>query len=70
MSTEKPLSLVPGRTDRELAEEFRQRLRAALAPAMEIVDDATREGLVVNFVLGRNAFGRCVINDISVTRPL
>ena len=64
------LTVVPGKTDRELAEDFRSRVRDALQPVLAIMDEVNAAGLVIGWRVERNAFGRNAVTVIEVSRPL
>ena len=64
------LSLVTGPTDTELAADFKKRTEAALAPVIEIMNEASRHGLVLGWGINRDQFGRNRIEQITVLKPL
>ena len=49
MNEPQPLSIVPGRTDKELAEDFRKRAIEVLAPVIELMNEAKRAGFDLGF---------------------
>lgn len=59
-----PVHLMPTKSDREKAQEFRQRLEVVLGPVLEIWDEASREQLIVGFQFERDVYGRARINVI------
>jgi hypothetical protein len=63
-------TIVPGLTDAELAADLRRRTEAALAPVMEIMNEASRHGLVLGWGINRDQFGRNRIEQITVFKPL
>lgn len=65
-----PLSLVPGKTDADLAAEYRKRFAEAIKPVLALVDEASRQGLLLGFEFRRDAFGSCKCPEIQVSRPL
>jgi len=60
--------LVTTRPDSEAAADFRRRIQEALAPILDIMNEAARENFVVGFNVGRDAVGRCVVTDVTVAR--
>lgn len=58
------------RTDADKAKEYRERLRPLLEHAAQVVNEAQRDGLVINFALGRDAYGLLRVQDIQIARPL
>jgi hypothetical protein len=64
------LSLVAGPTDTQLAADLKKRTEAALAPVMEIMNEASRHGLVLGWAINRDQFGRNRIEQITVLKPL
>jgi hypothetical protein len=64
------VTLVPGKTDRDLADDYRKQLRDVLKPVAEILDSASRDGIIISFQFARDAFGRAIIQDIIINRPL
>jgi hypothetical protein len=63
-------SIVPGRSDAEVAVDLRKRLEAALGNVVSIMDDANESGLQVSFQLGRDSYGKNRINELGIVRPL
>jgi hypothetical protein len=64
------LSVTPGKTDTELAAEFRNKLRPLLEEALGVLNAASGSGLQVNFQFGRDVYGRHMVVSIDVVRPL
>jgi len=56
--------LMPTKSDRDKAQEFRQRLEVALGPVLEIWDEASQEQFIVGFQFERDMYGRAGINVI------
>lgn len=68
--SEPVVKLEPTVSDKERADAFKARLRAALAPVIVIMQEANDLGLILGWNIGRNQFGRQDILDIMVHRPL
>lgn len=69
--SESVTKLTPTKPDSEIAAELRAELSPLLAQASGIIDAARRtHGLVVNFSIGPDNFGRIRCQEIVVTRPL
>jgi len=62
MSDSNPVSLVPSKSDREIAAEIRQRLEVAFVPILDIINEANSHSIGVNFQIGRNQTGKLIIN--------
>lgn len=56
--------------EKETANELKQRIRLALSVCLEIMDEATRNGMVIQFQLGVDGFGRNVISALNVVKVL
>lgn len=64
------LNPVPGKSDAEKAAAYRERLRPLLQQVADVITEARREGLIVNFNIAPDEFGRAQVGNIGVTRPL
>lgn len=64
------VSLVSGASDAERAQRLRADLEGPLAKVIEVVNEARRDGLVVSFNIGPDAYGRIVVKELSIVRPL
>lgn len=62
--------LETGKTDKELAKEYRQRLEELLVPVCDLMNEASRAGLKLEYNLMLDGFGRWRASPIQVTRPL
>ncbi len=65
-----PISLVAGKSDAVLADEFRKELTPAMDKAAEIIDRAKKSGLSITFNIGPDNYGRIVTKEITVVKPL
>ena len=65
-----PIRVATGRPAKELADDLKERLRAALEPVCAIFEEASAAGLVMSFNVNRNGFGRYAVLDVTVVRPL
>ncbi len=65
-----PISIVPGKTDVDLAASYRAELTRALSPIAEILDRAKADGLSISFSVAPDQYGRFVLKEISVVKPL
>ena len=57
-------------TDIAKAERYRNSLRTPLTTVASFINEAQKDGLLINFQIGRDQFGRAYVQDISVVRPL
>ena len=62
--------LVPGRSDTELAVEYKRRALELLAQLCVIMNEARDGGLVVSFQVNNDQFGRFFPQQITVVKPL
>lgn len=63
-------TVVEFQTDEQAASAFKDELRRALEPAAEIINRASRRGIVMSFQLGRDANGIMRIATIDAVKPL
>jgi hypothetical protein len=70
IGSENIATIVPGRSDADIASDLRKRLEAALGQVISLMDEGDSSGLHVSFQLGRNNFGMNHINELSIVRPL
>ena len=63
---EKVLSIVPGRTDKEVAENFRARLVEAHEPILKILDEMKESAFQANVGCGLGPLGKFVITNLQV----
>ena len=69
----KPAHLVEmtlGKTDIELAADYRAELRPLLELVCAIMENARKRGLKIGFNIAPDLYGRQVVQFIDVTRPL
>ena len=59
------LSVVPGRPDHEVAENYKRQLIEKMAPAMELMNQAKRAGFFINFAVTDGG-----INDLNGRREI
>jgi hypothetical protein len=64
------LSLVPSKTDAEMAQEIRAELRPLLEQIASIMGRARKSGMNIGWAIGWDNYGRAVINQIDVNKPL
>jgi hypothetical protein len=65
-----PVQLLTTKPDKELAEEFRQKLVEAYKPVCDLFDQAMAAGFLVNVNLGPNAFGKHTIQSFLIAKKL
>ena len=68
MTEGKVLSIVPGRSDAELAATHRSAVVEALKPVMEAIDRAKADGFVINFALGVDFLGQASISTLTIAK--
>jgi len=60
----------PIRTDAMRAADIRAELSPLFDQVCDVLNRAKRDGLVVNFQMGADAYGRYRLQDLTVVRPL
>lgn len=60
----------PPFTDAQNAQAIRDGLSPLLKQVCELFDRARRDGLVVNFSLGTDPYGRSQVQNLTVVKPL
>lgn len=63
-------TLVPMKTDADLAAAFRAELAPLMDQVCDILNRARKEGLILNFNVAPDQFGRVRVAEVSVVRPL
>jgi hypothetical protein len=63
-----PIKLVTTKSDAELAEELKQEIVEALAPALAACTKATQMGFVVSCRMGPNGFKQMVLNQLTLSK--
>lgn len=63
--------LPPNKTDAEKAKAYREEIRPLLEQVGAIVERARRtDGLIIQFSMGADSFGREQVTGLNVTKPL
>lgn len=60
----------PPPTDAEKAKKYRDEVRPILDQVCALIDTARRDGLEISFGLGPNQFGKQVVQNLGVVKPL
>jgi len=60
--------LVPGKTDAELAADFKKRMVEAYGPVLALLDEAHAAGMSINAGAGMGPMGKFVISLMQVTK--
>lgn len=61
-------TLVPTRSDHEVADDIKRRLREALVPVLALMDEARAAGFIPHFSVGTNQLGRSAVTDVKLVR--
>lgn len=61
-------TLVPGKSDKELSEEFKERLAEAYKPIIILADEMDRCGFAMQVGIGKNAFGKHQITQLQLVK--
>jgi hypothetical protein len=65
------LRIVPGKSDIELAQEYRQKLLDLLEPVTVVINEARRKGLIISFGYSPpDAFGRQSLAQLDINKKL
>ncbi len=71
MADPNKLSVVDtGKPDAVVAKELRDRATPLLEQVCELMNDARRQGLTLNFQLGTDGFGRSRVASLDIVKPL
>lgn len=62
--------LVPGKTDKELADELRAEMITALQPVLALMDKFTAAGMNVAYTTGIDFMGKTCITMVHVSKRL
>lgn len=62
--------LQPGRPDVDVAADLKARMRIALGPVVEVMAEARKAGMMINFTVGTDQLGRVAVTDVNVVKPL
>lgn len=63
-------SINPTMTDIQKADAYRKELAAALLPVCEILDRSRKDGLVIQYNIAPDEYGRVRVPFINITKPL
>lgn len=63
-----PLSIVPTKTDKEIAEELRAKLADALTKVCAVFDDAVAAGFGAQYKIGPDYRRKHIITEIIITK--
>lgn len=69
----KPLrpEIVPGKSEAEIAAEFRDEAVARLAPVVDLINEARQKGMQINFQIGPpDSFNRQSLVMLEITKKL
>ena len=64
------LSVVPAKNDRDIAADLRKRAETLLAPMVELMNEAAREGMQMGWAIQRDQFGKFRLVEFSIVKPL
>lgn len=62
------VKLVPGKSDKELAEELKQEFISSSKPLSDVMTKATKLGFQINFQMAPNTFGEVVIQTLTIAK--
>lgn len=62
------VSIVPGKSDADLAADYKSQMEAALTQVCNIVNDAKANGLTISYGTGDGPMGRHVISNLIIAR--
>jgi hypothetical protein len=61
-------TLVPGKNDKELSEEFKERVIEAYKPLIALCDEMDKQGFQMQCSVGKNAFGKYQIIQLQLMK--
>lgn len=62
------VELVPGKTDKQIAEELKEKIIEAYKPFIEMLDEADKHGFNVVASVGKNAIGKYTIVQLQIMK--
>ncbi len=68
MNSENVVSLVPGKTDKELADEFKQRIVEAHEPLLKLFDEIKAAGFEPQVMCAPGPLGKHVITSLMLVK--
>lgn len=63
-----PISLAPGKSDTELAAEYRQRMVEVLEPVKALLNEAKKNGLVISWNIAPDGMGLYALQYLKIHR--
>lgn len=66
--TEKHLTIIPAKTDADLANMHRTKLLEALSTILPMLDAAKKDGFEITFGMGPDFMGRMVIAQFKIAK--
>ena len=64
------MSVVPGVSDKERADNLRHWLIEAVTPVLKLMDEADAAGLEIAFSLGKDFMGKSAITGLKILKAL
>lgn len=61
-------TLVPTKSDQELANEFKSRIAEAHEPLLKLLDEIDKAGFYASVGVGKNAFGKYQIMQLQLVK--
>ena len=65
-----PLSIVPGKSDKEVADDLRNKFEEAMKTVLSIMDEANEAGLSMTFNVGIDYKGKNILSNLTVFKKL
>lgn len=65
-----PLSIVPGKSDKETADDLKKKAEEAMKAVLVLMDEANESGLTLSFNLGVDYKGHNVLTNLTVFKKL
>lgn len=63
-----PIQLVPGKSDAEMAVDFRKRIIELYEPLLELLTEANNKGFAINVGCGLDGLGRIAILQLQISK--
>lgn len=62
------VTLVPTKSDKDRADEFRTRSLEAIKPLLDVMSEATRAGFNISFNISPNFMGQATVTSLGITK--
>jgi hypothetical protein len=60
--------IIPLETEKQKAERYKIEVAEALRPVLALMDEAKKDGLLIEFQLGIDSYGRAAVSNAAVVK--